>query len=47
MANSHWGASVHGAMMSPFNVEVMIIGRFARGRERLGTRLSAPWQLRG
>ncbi len=32
LTNSHWGASVHGAMMSPFNVEVMMIGRFAKDR---------------
>ncbi len=27
MTNSHWGASVHGAMMSPFNV----VGKFHCG----------------
>ncbi len=32
MTKSHWGTSVHRAVMSPFNVEVMMIGHFARDR---------------
>jgi len=32
MTNSHRGTSVHGAMLSPINVDVMMIGHFAKDR---------------
>ncbi len=30
MTSCHWDTSVHGAMMTPLNADVMMIGHFAK-----------------
>jgi len=32
MTSCLWGTTVHSAMMSPFNADVMMIGHFAKDR---------------